>query len=645
MKKKILILAALVLMLACTFSLGALTVSAEEAKPTVSIEKFNLDFEDNTYLKYAVKFTDIDDVEINKNNVGMLYWTDFAEGFVPGTEDYSSETTGYTTIDGVKHYVFEYTHLAAKQLTDYIYSVAFLEYNGETYYSEPVKYSALEYAYNRLGKTSEGTTDEELKALLNDMLAYGASAQQYFDYKEDRLATADFYQITLVGGMLDDGFASGLYLSSDKVTITASETDDNLIFAGWQNSAKEIVSTEKIALLENFNSNATFVAKYSHKGLAFYSSGNGTCYVSGIGTCSDVDVIIPEMSPAGDKVTGIGANAFKNASNIESVVIPESVTYIGDNAFYSCSKLADVIISNGVISIGDNAFDCCNSLTNVTIPNSVTSIGDNAFYRCSSLTKVTIPNSVTSIGDRAFCWCTNIKNIEIPDGVKSIGEFAFYWCTSLVDIKVGDNNLNYKSVNGDLYSKDCKTFIQYALGKTDNSFIVPNYVTNICEGAFSYAHNLETVAIPESVTEISDTAFYECSGLTSVTIGYGVTSIGRSAFENCGNLTSVAIPDSVTTIGANAFNDCYNLKSVRISNNVKSIEGGAFSYCKSLSSIVIPESVTSIGYYAFRGCTSITSINFGGTKAQWNAITKDYDWDLNTGDYTVYCTDAEIKKG
>ena len=51
-----------------------------------------------------------------------------------------------------------------------------------------------------------------------------------------------------------------------------------------------------------------------------------------------------------------------------------------------------------------------------------------------------------------------------------------------------------------------------------------------------------------------------------------------------------------------------------------------------------------IGEAAFYNCSSLTSINFEGTKAQWNAISKGSGWNYNTGSYTVYCTDGTISK-
>ncbi len=42
------------------------------------------------------------------------------------------------------------------------------------------------------------------------------------------------------------------------------------------------------------------------KGLEITSNGDGTCFVSGLGACTDTDVVIPTVSLDGESVTSIG---------------------------------------------------------------------------------------------------------------------------------------------------------------------------------------------------------------------------------------------------------------------------------------------------------------------------------------------------
>ena len=121
-----------------------------------------------------------------------------------------------------------------------------------------------------------------------------------------------------------------------------------------------------------------------------------------------------------------------------------------------------------------------------------------------------IPDSVTSIGDATFAWCSSLTRVVIGDSVTSIGVSVFFGCSSLTSITVSENNAAYKSIDGNLYSKDGQTFIQYTKGKTETSFTIPDSVTSIGVEAFRDCSSLTSVVIGDSVTSIGNYAFYEC---------------------------------------------------------------------------------------------------------------------------------------
>ena len=321
-------------------------------------------------------------------------------------------------------------------------------------------------------------------------------------------------------------------------------------------------------------------------------------------------------------------------------------------------KIASEYQGVPVTRISNYAFEKCTSITSITIPDSVTSIGNYAFRGCTGLTSITIPDYVTSIGNYAFYGCTGLTSITIPDSVTSIGDYAFSSCTALTSIEVDENNQYYEAINENLYTKNGKMLLSYAIAKKDTSFIIPDSVTSIGNGAFRGCTALTSITIPASVTSIGDYAFYECTSLSSVVIPDSVTNIGEYAFLKCNSslyaeyeygkyvrsrdnsyavlieitdphkstytihentkyiaggvfknliLTSITIPDSVTNIGEFAFYGS-SLRSVVIPDSVTTIGSSAFSKCSNLGSVVIGNSVTNIGSSAFSGCSNLSTV-------------------------------------
>lgn len=202
--------------------ISALTLSEStalaETTPTLSFKAANVAFEDGVHLMYAVKMENVEAADVD-----VLVWTEAPTEYTKDTATTVLKYDGSSsvTISEVDYPVYYYEELAAKQMTDVIYTCAYAEVNGVSYYSEPIKYSVLQYAYNKLGKTdATPTEDTALSELLETMLQYGALSQKYLNYKIDRLADADYTFIRLSNASLEDGFNYGLYLPGESLTVT-----------------------------------------------------------------------------------------------------------------------------------------------------------------------------------------------------------------------------------------------------------------------------------------------------------------------------------------------------------------------------------------------------------------------------------------
>ena len=467
--------------------------------------------------------------------------------------------------------------------------------------------------------------------------------------------TPTVYEITYI---LDGGTIP--YNAPRQYTIETETFDlpepqrDYYSFEGWY--AEDIFVNRVAQIPQGSTGNVTLYAKWqqtSTKDVWYEQSSDGSYAVRRYGG-SSAEVVIASVW-RGQPVTAIGSYAFNGCIGLTSVTIPDSVKDIGDYAFNNCSKLTSVTIGNGVTSIGDLAFRGCSGLTSIfvnkengkymvknnclidastatlvlgcqtsVIPTdgSVTSIGNDAFSGCSGLTDITIPDSVTSIGGSAFFNCDGLKSVTIPDSVTYVGSDAFGSCDSLVYNKY-DN--------------------AYYLGNATNKYVVLVKATSTSVTSCTINGNCKIVA---------QLAFSFCNELTSIFVeeGNGKYIVKNNCLIDTSTATLILgcqtsvipVDGSITNIGSYAFYNCSKLTSITIPDSVTSIGSFSFSYCRGLTSITIGSGVTSIGFWALDGCSGLTRIDFNGTKAQWEAIRKESDWNRNTGSFTVYCTDGTI---
>jgi len=288
-------------------------------------------------------------------------------------------------------------------------------------------------------------------------------------------------------------------------------------------------------------------------------------------------------------LTVLEYGVFDGCLNLKSIVVPENVAEIRTMCFSYCENLTSVTLPEQLQYL--SGFSMCTNLRNIELPEKLRTIGAGAFEGCSALEGIHIPESVVSIENDAFKNCDSLVSIRIPRNVESIGTGILSLCDAFTTISVDEANSYYYTKNHSLIDATGALLV-YPHGRTDKEYIVPNGVTKISSGVFSYNKHLDYVQLPDTLTAIDSCSFHY-SAIKSIAIPAGVTVLGSSSFTHCEELISVTLPDTMTCIKDYAFSGCKKLQSINIPASLEVIEYDAFARCDSLTMIFhILDSVT-----------------------------------------------------
>lgn len=322
------------------------------------------------------------------------------------------------------------------------------------------------------------------------------------------------------------------------------------------------------------------------------------------------------------------------AESVTDLTFNESCKTISENSLSVCDALKFNEYENGLyLGSASNPYACLvkaksKSEAVCAINPGCKFIYGEAFADCENITAVAVPEGVISIGKKAFYNCDSVSAVTIPDSVKYIGDGAFFNCESLTAISVSENNKRYKSIKGDLYSASGAVLLQYAVGKKDEKFTVPNGLKRIESGAISgcasiteiyYNGNVNDWAQLDGVRELTarnpfDKNLYVNGELLTEAIFDATDKINEAAFYTCKPLKRIVIGSNVKSVEKEAFSRCINLETVTIDNGLTEIGSEAFSYC-AMTSVTVPESVRHLGRGAFKQCGKLTQAKIEGEKS------------------------------
>ncbi len=232
--------------------------------------------------------------------------------------------------------------------------------------------------------------------------------------------------------------------------------------------------------------------------------GEGEVYVTGMGSCTDTTVVIPDLWQ-GLPVTMLLNGAFANCTEMTSVVIPNTVHTLDINCFYG-SGLVTVTIPASVTAIEDTPFNNCKNLTAIHVDPANPSYcsADGVLFDKAMTTlllypqgkpdgKYTVPNGVTAIRSLTGQFST----LVLPDGLQVIGAYALSSCNNLTQLTL------------------------------------PDSVTEVGEGAISFCDSLEVLELPSGLTVLPEELCRSCHKLWWIKLDSTLTKISATAFYTC----------------------------------------------------------------------------------------------------------------
>ena len=255
----------------------------------------------------------------------------------------------------------------------------------------------------------------------------------------DGSASSTTTQLTLtlakaISGLSADNITLSGVAGVTKGTLSGSGTTYTLPISGFSKGGTLNVGMEK----------SGYVFKNWLKTATIYYKGSG-------GGGSDVDGTFDNLDGLKDWLNGKGNNTKNNPYKFKLKF--SSLSGLKDFLKGSSGKFVKLDFSDSNLSggIGADAFKDLSNLIGVTLPNGITGgIGANAFDGCTNLTDITLPSGINSIGANAFKDCSNLTSVTfngtIPSG--SFDTNAFSGLGDLRDKYLAGGTGTYTRSNG-----------------------------------------------------------------------------------------------------------------------------------------------------------------------------------------------------
>lgn len=378
-----------------------------------------------------------------------------------------------------------------------------------------------------------------------------------------------------------------------------------------------------------------FLTFYSYSQEIVFSSGdfdfevlgnNSTVQLKALDGTLKGDITIPDsVSYKGKNYAVTRISTMGDNPNVQSLWLPKTVVDI--NSLSSLSGLQNIYV--------DESNPYYKSVEGLLVTKSDMGLTLCPYGRTGELA---VPEGIVRINTSFH---SGINKLKIPSSVTYVNSYIGSYIT---EFEVADNNAQFKSVKGVLYSKDGKVLIAYPA--TNESVVsIPSNVDSISTYAFhrnikiildhitppsigynslyDYNTNISCIFVKKeylnSYQTNTKTSKYDLIGFDIIkdsiiyakTSGGDVTVVGSYSLSTCIDIPQKVTDElgtfNVTGIDNKAFFQNYNLINIYLPETLTSIGDSAF-YNTSLQEITFPSSLTKIGKHAFIYCYDLYNV-------------------------------------
>ncbi len=431
-----------------------------------------------------------------------------------------------------------------KSIYSQVFTVSWLNYDGTLLATDSVNYGSIpSYTGETPTKASDGEYDYTFSSWSPSVQAIYQDTSYVAQFTKKVKTIKITFDLNGKGTITTAGFTNNIYtasygsvLSIRNFKIEYNESAGTDFISSWYTDAALTTPASFPMIIKN---DMTIYPKWEdQKNMCSYtydSENQGYILKSFKNTTSSTIQQVTIPSTYNDGTNGehpviAMRDTFRNVTNINKVILPDSIKTIAEGAFAN------------------------SSITSVTLPSTLEKIPASCF-KDSSLSEITIPDTVTELGAYAF-YGTKLEEVVLPDNITEIPEYCF-------------SNINY-----------------YLTTVT-----LPNKLKKISYDAFDSCYRLTSINLPDTLEEISEYAFRSCNSITSLELPTNLKTIGNVAFGYCTNLSIIKFNSKLEKISLWAFINNSKLESVILPSTIQTIGNQVFNNDSILTIYVEAESI------------------------------------------------------